>query len=173
MATCLITGLLAGFYPKYAGAEASTFTGTASFTNYVNSTPEAYQAMQELPADQPLDMLNLIRFRESADYPAGSDFAKQNMSGLQAYMEYGRHSSPILEKVGGRTIYNGIPQLSLIGPKHESWDAIFIISYPNAQAFLAFVNDPEYKKHAFHRKAAVADSRLIRLLPQSQEVSKP
>ncbi|MEM7457830.1 MAG: DUF1330 domain-containing protein [Pseudomonadota bacterium] len=132
---------------------------------YVNSTPEAYAAMQALPMDQPLQMLNLIRFNDDAAYAEGSEFASKGWSGEQAYAEYSRLSAPFATGVGGKPIYIGVPQLMLIGPQHETWDAAFIIEYPSFAAFLSFVNDPEYQKNAFHRSAAVADSRLIRLAP--------
>lgn len=135
---------------------------------YINSTPEAYAQMQSLPMDEPLQMLNMIRFKEKAEYAEGSEFAAKDWTGEQAYAEYSRRSSPIANRIGGKPIYLGIPQLTLIGPQHEKWDAAFIIEYPDLATFLALVNDPEYKKHAFHRSAAVADSRLIRMTPPAQ-----
>lgn len=137
----------------------------ASPATYVNSDPKAYAAMQKLPKDQPLHMLNMIRFADKATYEAGSEFAARGWTGAQAYAEYSRHSGPIANKVGGTVVYLGMPQLTLIGPEHEKWDAIFIVSYPNLASFLALVGDREYKKHAFHRSAAVADSRLVRMAP--------
>lgn len=135
---------------------------------YINSTPEAYAAMQGLPKDEPVQMLNMIRFKEKAEYAEGSEFAAKDWTGEQAYAEYSRRSSPIANRVGGKPIYIGVPQLTLIGPQHETWDAAFIIEYPDLATFLALVNDPKYKKHAFHRSAAVADSRLIRMTPPAQ-----
>ncbi len=132
---------------------------------YVNSDAKAYAAMQTLPADQPLHMLNMIRFKDKASYQEDSEFAAKDWTGQQAYEEYSRHSSPIATRTGGKVAYFGIPQLTLIGPEHEKWDAIFIVSYPNLASFLSLVGDPEYKKHAFHRSAAVADSRLVRMAP--------
>ncbi len=130
---------------------------------YVNSTPEAYAAMQELPVDEPIFMLNLIRFKDEADYGERNEFASKGWTGEQAYAEYTRVSSPIAQRVGGRVTFAGLPQLTLIGPRDEQWDVAFIVSYPDLASFLALVTDPEYAEHAFHRKAAVADSRLVRM----------
>jgi len=135
---------------------------------YVNSDKKAYEAMQALPKDQPLQMLNMIRYRDKADYKDNSEFSAKGWTGEQAYTEYGRHSSPIADRVGGKIIYTGIPQLTVIGPEHEKWDLVFIVHYPNLASFLALIGDPEYQKHAFHRSAAVADSRLIRMLPVTE-----
>lgn len=158
--------------PLVANAQ-TTSSEDASATSeapptYVNSTPEAYAAMQALPMDQPLQMLNLIRFNDEAAYVENSEFASRGWSGEQAYAEYSRLSTPFATAAGGEPIYIGVPQLMLIGPQHEEWDAAFIIEYPTFAAFLGFVNDPEYQKHALHRSAAVADSRLIRLAPPPQ-----
>ena len=125
--------------------------------------------MQSLPTDEPSHMLNRIRFRDEAVYPEGSAFAEKGWTGEQAYAEYGRHSTPVARRVGGKPIYGATPQLTVIGPADEQWDAVFVMTYPSAAAFNAFLNDPEYKKHAFHRSAAVEDSRLIRLALMQME----
>lgn len=160
------------FVPVMAASLALFTTTAAAAENdhstpavYVNSDAKAYAAMQKLPTDQPLHMLNMIRFKKKASYEKASEFAAKGWTGEQAYAEYSRHSSPIANRTGGKVVYFGKPQLTLIGAEHEKWDAIFIVSYPNLASFLALVGDPEYKKHAFHRSAAVADSRLVRIAP--------
>lgn len=148
-----------------SAASAAAERDQSAPATYVNSDAKAYAEMQKLPVDQPLHMLNMIRFKDKASYEKGSEFAVKGWTGEQAYAEYSRHSSPIAARAGGKVAYFGMPQLTLIGAEHEKWDAIFIVSYPNLASFLALVGDPEYKKHAFHRSAAVADSRLVRMAP--------
>ncbi|WP_108810387.1 DUF1330 domain-containing protein [Sphingorhabdus sp. Alg231-15] len=157
--TSIVTLTMASLLALPVGAKDNE---TAPAT-YVNSDAKAYAAMQKLPADEPLHMLNMIRFKDKASYEDGSAFAVKGWTGQQAYAEYSRHSGPIANRAGGKVVYFGMPQLTLIGPEHEKWDAVFIVSYPNLASFLALVGDPEYKKHAFHRSAAVADSRLVRM----------
>ena len=132
---------------------------------YVNSTPEAYAAMQQLPTEEPIYMLNLIRFNDEAKYEEGSEFAARGWTGEQAYAEYSRISGPIAQRFGGSVVFAGLPQLTLIGPGHEEWDVAFVVAYPDLASFLSFVSDPTYREHAFHRSAAVADSRLVRMAP--------
>lgn len=155
------TGIALAAGPAFAKADDHGAGNEAAV--YVNSTPEAYAAMQELPIDEPIFMLNLIRFKDEADYGEGSEFSSKGWTGEQAYAEYSRISSPIARRVGGKVAFAALPQLNLIGPEHEQWDVAFVVSYPNLASFLALVNDPEYAQHAFHRKAAVADSRLVRM----------
>ena len=65
-------------------------------------------------------------------------------------------------RVGGEVIWRGLFDLTLIGDTSETWDAMFIVRYPTANAFLAMVTDPEYQQHVVHRQAAVLTSRLVR-----------
>jgi uncharacterized protein (DUF1330 family) len=55
--------------------------------------------------------------------------------------------------------------LTLIGPAHERWDAVFIAEYPSSAAFVTMLRDPVYREAVLHRQAAVETSRLIRLAP--------
>lgn len=126
---------------------------------YVDPTREQFDAFKALPRDEPILMLNLIRYRDIADYGDGSG----EVSGADAYRRYGEESGPIFARVGGGIVWRGRPELVLTGPLGEQWDAAFIARYPDAHAFLAMVTDPDYRVAVRHRTAAVATSRLIRL----------
>lgn len=164
------SAIRAEHHAKTPSAEGSaTIEKMAAPNTYITSDKKAYDAMLELPVDEPLDMLNMIRYKDKAVYEEGSEFAKKGWTGEQAYAEYRRHSSPVASRVGSSVAYVGVPQITVIGPEHEKWDSVFIIRYPNLKSFQALLSDPEYQKHAFHRSAAVADSRLIRLEPASAD----
>ena len=125
-----------------------------------NIDPERAQfdAFKALPRDQPVNMLNLVRVRDVAVYPDGTE-----RSGIEAYRRYGAESGPVLDRVGGSILWRGAFETVLIGPSDERWDFCFIARYPTAGAFLSMVTDPEYQKAVVHRTAAVEDSRLIRM----------
>ena len=133
---------------------------------YIDPSPANFQAFKDLPRDTPIQMLNLIRYREKASYPADHDNAGKDWSGADAYREYGRTSGPVLQRVGGQIIWRGKPQVTLTGPHEERWDAGFIAEYPSAAAFFAMISDEEYQRAVINRTAAVADSRLIRFDPR-------
>jgi uncharacterized protein (DUF1330 family) len=124
-----------------------------------------FEAFKALPRDAPIQMLNLIRLKDLADYAADHPDHGRGVSGLEAYRAYGRDSAEVFARVGGRQIWAGRPQTVVTGPPEERWDLAFIAEYPSAGAFLAMVTDPDYRRHVRHRTAAVADSRLIRLEP--------
>jgi uncharacterized protein (DUF1330 family) len=134
---------------------------------HVDPTRAQFDAFKDLDRDHPIEMLNLVRFRDLANYPGDHELARDGLSGAAAYALYGKHSGPVLEKVGGSILWRGGFQTMLIGPEDEVWDAIFIARYPTAHAFLAMISDPAYKKAVVHRQAAVLTSRLIRTAPAS------
>ena len=134
-------------------------------TDSIDPTRAQFDAFKALPRDEPIHMLNLIRLRPLADYPADHANHGKDLTGLEAYRAYGRTSAEVFRRVGGRQIWAGRPQGVLTGPIDEVWDLAFIAEYPSAGAFLAMVTDPDYREHVKHRTAGVADSRLIRLAP--------
>jgi uncharacterized protein (DUF1330 family) len=117
-------------------------------------TQSQLQGLQELPADEPVVMLNLLRFKEQASAP------DEGMSGLEAYERYGREAGPYLAKVGGRMLNGAVARHVVIGPEEE-WDMVLLVEYPSAQRFLEMASDPGYLEAHAHRDAALADSRLI------------
>ncbi|MEM1131957.1 MAG: DUF1330 domain-containing protein [Pseudomonadota bacterium] len=130
--------------------------------NYVDPSPELFAAFKALPRDKPINMINMLRFHEKAVYPEDHPLADKGMSGAEAYVEYGKTSGPIFQRVGGEVIWRGAYETMVIGPNDEYWDAVFVARYPHAGGFLEMVTDPEYRKAVVNRQAAVKTSRLIR-----------
>lgn len=124
-----------------------------------------FEAFKALPRDTPIHMLNLVRFKDRAAYPADHQLADKGLSGAEAYALYGRDSGRVFQQVGGRIVWRGAMEVMLIGPADERWDAVFVAEYPNSGAFLAMVTDPVYRQAVVHRQAAVETSRLIRCHP--------
>ena len=125
---------------------------------YIDPNREQFEQFKSLPRDEPVMMLNLVKFRSEATYPDG-----EVITGAEAYARYGKASAPVFEKVGGSIIWRGKPENVLIGPSDEQWHAAFIARYPTAAAFLAMVTDEVYREAVKHRQAAVETSRLIRM----------
>ena len=132
---------------------------------YIDPDREAWEMFKSLPKDQPIQMLNLIRLKPKAEYPADHPDHGKDLSGLDAYRAYGRTTAHIFKRVGGRQVWVGTPQVMVTGPQAEAWNIAFIAEYPTSQAFIEMVRDPEYRELVRHRTAGVADSRLLRLAP--------
>ena len=133
--------------------------------SYVDPSRAAFELFKSLPRDEPINMLNLLKFNSAADYPKDHPNSANHWSGVQAYQEYGKTSSPIFARVGGNIIWRGIMEAMVIGPEGRHWDSAFIAHYPNSSAFLEMVTDPDYRKAVVNRQAAVHTSRLIRFKP--------
>ncbi len=132
---------------------------------YLDPSPVNFQAFKDLPRDQPINMLNLLLYRDEAEYPAGHENANKGWSGRRAYEEYGRTSGPIFQRVGGRIVWRGVFETMVTGPEGEHWHDGFIAHYPNAGAFFAMIKDADYQLAVANRTAALVDSRLVRFAP--------
>jgi uncharacterized protein (DUF1330 family) len=130
----------------------------ANMSHYIDPERDQFDSFKALPRDQPIMMLNFLRFSDKAVYEDGRE-----ATGSEAYAAYGRESGPIFRRVGGEIIWRGKQELMVIGPKDKHWDLIFVARYPTAGAFLEMVTDPVYRSAVKHRQAAVLDSRLIRI----------
>lgn len=107
-------------------------------------------------------MLNLLRFRDLADYSDFPDLAPaEPISGEAAYQIYSAHTLPLLAEVGGSAVFTGQGGQLLIGPPDTRWDRVLLVQYPDIAAFVAMTQNPEYHAGAGHRTAALEDSRLL------------
>lgn len=129
---------------------------------YIHPTKEAGAAFFGAPPEGPVVMLNLLRFREVADYSKSPHLAPASpVSGEEAYRRYAAHTMPLLQKAGSEVLLLGKSRPPLIGPTDERWDLVLLVRHRNAQAFLAFATDEAYLAGEGHRTAALADSRLL------------
>ena len=109
----------------------------------------------------PIQMLNMVRFREIAEYREHEAPEGETPSGRKAYATYSSHAAQFVEAVGGAITWMSAESTVVIGPMDSSWDSVFAVRYPNRGAFVEMVTKPDYQAITHHRTAAVADSRLI------------
>ena len=129
---------------------------------YLEPTQEAGAAFFGNPPEGPVVMLNLLRFREVADYSQNPELApEQPISGRQAYDRYTAHTLPFLEDSGGEVLFQGEAGRYLIGPAEGRWDLVLLVRHQNARVFLGFARNPDYLAGLGHRTAALEDSRLL------------
>ncbi len=133
--------------------------------SYIDPSRANFDAFKDLPRDEPIHMLNLLRYRDEADYPAGHENAGKGWTGRRAYEEYGKTSGPIFRRVGGKIVWRGAYQTVVTGPEAMQWHDGFIAEYPNSGAFFEMIKDADYQRAVINRTAALADSRLVRFAP--------
>lgn len=132
--------------------------------SYIDPSPTNFQRFKNLPRDEPIHMLNLLRYRDLAEYPEGHEHHGNGWSGERAYKEYGLTSSPIFRRVGGEIVWRGAFQTMVTGPEPDEkvWHDGFVAQYPNSGAFFEMIKDPDYQLAVVNRTAALVDSRLMR-----------
>lgn len=132
---------------------------------YLSVTPESGRNFIMRQIAGSVVMLNLLRFREIADYSETPELApNEAISGEKAYQLYIEHTLPLLEKSGGEILFMGNGGNFLIGPADEKWDAVLLIRQKSVDSFLAFAQDEAYLEGIGHRTAALEDARLLPLV---------
>ncbi|MGH7225207.1 MAG: DUF1330 domain-containing protein [Gemmataceae bacterium] len=109
-------------------------------------------------------MLNLLRFRDVADYSTNPELAPAvPISGAVAFDRYIQHALPFLRESGGDVMFLAAGGPFLIGPEDERWDMAMLVRQTSVASFLAFANHDAYLAGLGHRTAAIEDSRLLPL----------
>ena len=138
--------------------------------NYLEVTQEAGRAFVMRQLQGNVIMLNLLRFRQIADYSATPELSPAApISGAEAFQKYIDHTLPYLRETGGDLIFLGTGGPFLIGPESERWDMVMLVRQTSAESFLAFAAHEAYLGGIGHRTAALEDSRL---LPMTQIATK-
>lgn len=105
----------------------------------------------------PVLMLNLVRFRATADYTDYPDLAPAApISGADAFDCYIRHTLPFLRESGGDVVFLGAGGPFLIGPDDERWDLAMLVRQSSVASFFSFATHEAYRVGLGHRAAAAA-----------------
>ena len=126
--------------------------------NQVNPSPEQMQEFFGADEDGPFVMVNLLKFRERAEYEDGD----RGLSGAGAYALYAAEVVKLVEKHGGRSIYGGAVTGLILGEVEDNWDMVALVEYPSLNGFRAMISSPEYQKIAIHRAAGLEGQLNIR-----------
>lgn len=114
----------------------------------LETTLEQITALTARPADAPLLMVNLLKFKQPG--------------GAERYLQYGEEVAPHLERVGATIRYGGTAPGVVIGQGERPWwDAILIVEYPTPAAFVDMVSTEAYARVHEHRAAALDRGDLI------------
>ena len=119
---------------------------------------EQIKALLENDKGGPIRMLNLLKFREFADYGDGID---AKLSGAEAYQRYAAEVVPIISKTGGEVVFSGQANTLVIGDGELEWDMVSIVEYPSVAAFLGMTSSDEYQKIHVHRDAGLEHQLLV------------
>jgi uncharacterized protein (DUF1330 family) len=124
--------------------------------------PDAEQLRELVATDRegPLQFLNLLGYHQVARYPEGHELDGSGLSGAEAYGLYGVVALDHVTRRGGRlTLYNDVEQV-VIGDG-TGWDQVAIMEYPDTDAFVDMISDPEYQTGLVHRDAGLARTMVL------------
>jgi hypothetical protein len=131
---------------------------------YLEPTQDSARAFIQRQMKGAVFMLNLLRFRKTADYSATPELAPESpISGAAAFQLYIDHTLPLLRATGGDLLFTGSGGHFLIGPPAERWDLAMLVRQHSVESFLAFASHEVYLSGIGHRTAAIEDSRLLPL----------
>ncbi|WP_339825316.1 DUF1330 domain-containing protein [uncultured Parasphingorhabdus sp.] len=128
-------------------------------TNKVDISPEQMAAFFDAPEDGPFIMVNLLKFKDKAEYADGSD---ANLSGREAYMRYGVAVQKCITDVGARSVSSARVTGLMMGEVEDLWDIVALVEYPSLAAMEKMVTSPEYQEISVHRKAGLAGQLNIK-----------
>ena len=129
--------------------------------NALLPTREQIQELSEDPHGRPIYMVNLLTFKEKAEYADGRE---TQLTGREAYGLYSAEVVEHLAKVGGEIVIGGEVTGLRLGEVEELWDSVAIAMYPSRGAMLAMMSDPAYAKSAEHRAAGLAGQLNIEMV---------
>lgn len=129
-----------------------------TLTNAHEPTEAQLKSILDRAGDGAVHMVNLLKFRDKADYPDGRD---ADMSGMEAYMRYGGPMTALVEKAGGKLTFSALASPLLVGQVDEEWDMIAIMTYPSPATLVEITETPEFQAIAEHRKAGLKGQLLI------------
>jgi len=118
-----------------------------NLTNQIHATKEQLKALNNYPADTPVVMVNILKFKEKS--------GNGDESGKAAYARYSKNVFPLVAKNGGKLVWKGEVMNIVIGDSNNAPDTILLVEYPSVQAFFNMATSEEY--------AAVANDRVIAL----------
>ena len=110
---------------------------------------------EESSDDQPIYMINLLKFKEKAEYKDGRE---TSLSGREAYALYGEIIEKHLIEIGGELIFKSKVTRITVGKVDELWDAVAIAKWPSKKVMgeNMMPSDPELLEGYQHREAGLA-----------------
>ncbi|SIN62215.1 Uncharacterized conserved protein, DUF1330 family [Parasphingorhabdus marina DSM 22363] len=128
--------------------------------NQIEPSPKRAQEFFGAAEDGPFIMVNLLKFKDKAEYDDGSD---NGLSGRDAYLRYGMAVAACLQAVGAKPLTSGMVTGLMLGEVEELWDMVALVQYPSLSAFRNMVESPEYQAIQHHRQAGLEGQLNIKI----------
>ena len=134
--------------------------------NAVTPTAEQIEGFVAPGAAGPIFMVNLLKFKERAEYEDGRETP---LSGREAYALYAAEVAKVITQVGGKLIFGANVERMMLGEVEELWDQVAIAMYPSRAAMFEMIQLPEYAAISVHRTAGLAGQLNIETVAPPRE----
>lgn len=114
--------------------------------------PNRIQKMMEKGPDGPIFMINLLKFKDKAEYADGRE---TSLTGREAYAIYGQKVAKILPEFGGRFMFAADTTFLSLGQVEDLWDEVAIAVYPNRSALMEMSSSEAWQEAGVHRAAGL------------------
>jgi len=131
----------------------------------VPNNPQQIKELIKPGPKGPVFMVNLLKFKETADY---TDGRKADLTGEQAYEIYSNAVANLLTQFRGQMFFLGDVNWLQLGYVEELWDKVAIAVYPDREALLKMSSSREWSDISVHREAGLAGQLNIEcVLPEA------
>ena len=105
--------------------------------------------------NEPIYMLNLLKFKEKAEYKDGRE---TSLTGREAYTIYAEFMDKHLKEIGGELVLHTDVKRLAVGKVEELWDVVAIAKWPSRKIMgeNMMPSDPEYLEAYQHREVGLA-----------------
>ena len=124
---------------------------------------ERIEEMMQPGPEGPIYMINLLKFKERAEYEDGR---QTDLTGRQAYQLYGRAVSKLITEYGGTVTFAGDVTFLALGQVEDLWDEVAIAMYPTRGDLLRMSSSDAWREAAVHRTAGLAGQLNIETVSQ-------
>ena len=123
-------------------------------TNHIHPTKDQFKALvANYPKDQPVVMINILRYKDKT--------GNGEETGEMAYARYGQNVLPFLKKAGGRLLWRGDVNTTVIGDTDAQPQVVLLVEYPSIQKFIEMSTDPAYLEVAKDRTLGLEYGGLL------------
>lgn len=115
--------------------------------NQINPTKEQFKALFNLPKDQAIVMVNMLKYNGE--------------NGKASYAKYMKNVGPFLKAAKGKVIWKGASLHTVIGDSEDQPDVFMMVEYPSVEHFIGMITNPEYQEVAKDRTLGLTYGGLV------------
>ena len=121
--------------------------------NKVYPNKEQIKGFLEPVSEGPICMVNLLKFKEKAEYEDGRD---TDLTGREAYALYEEGVKKLLQEIGGGVGFEGDVERLALGEVEELWDVVALAVWPSRGVMFEVMQSPGMQAISVHRSAGLA-----------------